>query len=132
MVHVARWPGPFHVRREGEERGAYVRLGSTHRRANDNMREELERASRKLAFDELPCIGTEPDDLDRNAVTKAFAAVNRVITDAELETLCLVVRYGERLIPSNGGIILFGTAEARRRHFDDAIWYDHRGLQSRG
>lgn len=120
VVRVARWPGPFYVRREGGDRGVYVRLGSTNRRADENMREELERAARKSAFDELPCVGAEPDDLDMDAVTKAFAAVNHGVKDAELESLGLVVRYGENLIPSNGGIILFGTPDARRRHFDDA------------
>lgn len=120
VIRVARWPGPFYVRREGEERGVYVRLGSTNRRADETIRQELERASQKLAYDELPCIGAEPTDLDRDAVTKVFATVSRVITDAALETLGLVVRYGESLIPSNGGIILFGTSVARRRFFNDA------------
>ena len=120
VVRVARWPGPFFLKREGEVKGVYVRLGSSNRRADAAMREELERASRRLAFDELPCVGAEFDDIDEVAIEKAFSATGRVISHAELDTLGVVTRYGESLIPSNGGIILFGTAEARRRFFDDA------------
>ncbi len=120
VVRVARWPGPFFLRKLGEIKGVYVRLGSSNRRADDAMREELERASRRLAFDELPCIGAEITDLDVAAIKKTFSAVGRRIDDAELETLGIVTRYGETLIPSNGGIILFGTTRARRRFFDDA------------
>lgn len=120
VVKVARWPGPFFVRREGDAKGVYVRLGSSNRRADTAVREELERASQRLAFDELPCVGSEFLDLDMAAIKRTFSLVGRVIDQAELETLGVVTRYGESLIPSNGGIVLFGTVSARRRFFDDA------------
>ena len=120
LVRVARWPGPFFVRHEGDVEGVYVRLGSSDRRADEAMREELERASQRLAFDELPCVGAEVTDLDMEAVRTLFSAVEKEISDVELETLGIVTRYGESLIPSNGGVILFGSPGARRRYFDDA------------
>ncbi len=120
VVHVARWPGPYYLKAEGVTRGVYVRLGSTNRRANPEAIEELTRESRHRAFDQLPCIGAELEDLDIESAKRAFSAKGRDVDEAKLESLGVLVRYGDILIPSNGGLILFGHDAARRSSFPDA------------
>lgn len=115
LVRVPRFPGPFYLTSEGPEQGVYVRLGSTSRPATKEQREELEREAAAQAWDERPCNGSVMDDLNAGAIERAFEGVGRRVDDAALETLKLVVRHGDQKLPSNGGIVLFGTAEARQR-----------------
>ncbi len=120
VIHVARWPGPYFLKADGAERGVYVRLGSTNRRAGPEAIEELKRESRHRAFDQLPCIGAELEDLDMESAVRAFSAKGRDVDEAKLESLGVLVRYGDTLIPSNGGVILFGRDATRRSSFPDA------------
>ncbi|MCK9463510.1 MAG: putative DNA binding domain-containing protein [Proteobacteria bacterium] len=120
VVQSARWPGPFYVKADGPEHGVYVRLGSTNRRADGETLDRLRREARDRAFDLLPCIGADADDLDMDAIRRAFAAVGHEIDAAKLESLGVLIRYGRTRVPSNGGVLLFGRDEARRHHFPDA------------
>lgn len=122
VVHVARWPGPFYLKADGPEKGVYVRLGSTTRRADADAVAEMRRADASLAFDQSPCVGAELADLDVAAIRRAFKTVGRTLDLAELQSLGLVVRYGKARVPSNGGIILFGSDEARNHYFPDAVF----------
>ena len=117
LIRVPRFPGPFAVAAEADEdhEGVYVRSNSSSRPATPEQREELRRAATAQAWDERPCPGATVDDLDRDAVDRAFAAVDRSVDDAALETLKIVVRHGDVRVPSNGGVVLFGTADARLR-----------------
>ena len=119
LIRVPRFPGAFYLTAEGED-GIYVRSGSTSRLATPEQREELRREASALAFDARPCHGASLDDLDLRAVEAAFGAVTRRVDEAALETLNLIVRHGDHRIPSNGGIILFGTPAARGHHFPQA------------
>ncbi|HSK77164.1 MAG TPA: helix-turn-helix domain-containing protein [Thermoanaerobaculia bacterium] len=121
VVRVTRWPGPFYVKSEGPAQGIYVRLGSTNRRAGPEIAADLERAASHLAFDQLPCIGADLEDLDLDAIRRAFTAVGREIDGARLESLGVLTRLGRNLLPSNGGMILFGRRSARERLFPDAL-----------
>ncbi|MBN1552346.1 putative DNA binding domain-containing protein [bacterium] len=120
IVKVARFPGPFFLKSLGHEKGVFVRLGSTNRVASEDMLSELKRSRDHLAFDQLPCIGAEYDDLDISSIQKAFRSVVREINNSKLESLGVLIRYGKILVPSNGGVILFGNSSARERFFPDA------------
>jgi predicted HTH transcriptional regulator len=120
VVRVTRWPGPFYLAAEGPDAGVYVRLGSTTRRAAPEMVAELRRAAGHLVFDQLPCVGAELGDLDLDAAGRAFTSVGRDVDQAKLESLGVLIRYGRSVVPSNGGMILFGRAAARQRRFPDA------------
>lgn len=69
------------------------------------------------AFDARPCFGTSTEDLDQRSIDAAFAPTGRIPTGAMQETLGLVLRAGDERIPSNAGILLFGTDDARTRIF---------------
>ena len=108
---------PHYIRREGPEAGVYVRVGSTNRRADRELIEELRRFSHGEAFDEQPMPGLDSEALDFRAASESFAAV-RTITRRDLETLRLVTDHQGRKVPTVGGMLLFGRE--REQHFPDA------------
>jgi predicted HTH transcriptional regulator len=108
---------PHHFVSEGRERGVYIRVGASNRRADPQMRAELERTSRNEAYDELPVPGLSSEAIDFRAASELFAPVRR-IRRRDLVSLHLVTRHRKRLVPTNGGIILFG--ESRDSLFPDA------------
>lgn len=122
LVRVPRFPGPFYVRKDGPDDGVYIRVGSTNRRATKEQREELRRLAQARAFDERPCLGASMNDLDLDAIDRAFSTVGRVPDGSALESLGVVAEAGGKKLPTNAGIILFGTDTARQRFFPDAAF----------
>lgn len=108
---------PHHLAREGPVAGVYVRVGSTNRRADGELIEELRRFARGEGFDEQPMPGLDSEALDFRAASESFTAV-RKLTRRDLETLRLVTEHQARKVPTVGGVILFG--KERERHFPDA------------
>lgn len=108
---------PHHLLREGLARGVDVRVGSTNRRADTELIEELRRFARGEGFDEQPMPGLDSEALDFRAASESFAAF-RKLARRDLETLRLVTDHQGRKVPTVGGMILFGTD--RERHFPDA------------
>ena len=117
-VRVAHWFGPFYLKSEGRERGTYIRLGSSTRQAGPEFIAEIERAGQGLSFDRLARPDLSIDDLDAGMIKTTFIGQN--ITEQKLLSLGVLVPYGERLVPSNGGVILFGSEKVREFHFPDA------------
>jgi ATP-dependent DNA helicase RecG len=95
----------------------FVRVGSTNRRADAELIEELRRFSRGKGFDEqlLPGLGSE--DLDFRAASESFAPF-RALRRHDLESLRLVGDHQGKTVPTVGGMILFG--HDRERHCPDA------------
>lgn len=108
---------PHYLKRAGEEAGIYVRVGSTNRRADPELIEELRRFSRGEAFDEQPMPGLDSEALDFRAASESFAPI-RKLARRDLESLRLVTSYQGRRVPTVGGILLFGRD--RERYFPDA------------
>jgi predicted HTH transcriptional regulator len=92
-------------------------VGSTNRRADDALIEELRRLSRGEGFDEQPLPGFGSEDLDFRAASESFARF-RARRRRDLETLRLVGDHLGKTGPTAGGMILFG--HDRERHFPDA------------
>jgi len=108
---------PHYLAREGLVGGVYVRVGSTNRRADPEMIEELRRFARGEALDEQPMPGLDSEVLDFRAASESFAPV-RKLARRDLATLRLVTDHQGRKVPTVGGMILFG--KDRERHFPDA------------
>jgi len=117
-VQVHPSPGrPHYLKREGLDGGVYVRVGSTNRRADRELVEELRRFARGEAFDEQPMPDLDSESLDFRAASESFAPV-RKIARRDLETLRLVTHHQGRKVPTVGGVLLFGRE--REHHFPDA------------
>lgn len=108
---------PHYLRREGLDRGVYVRVGSTNRRADRELIDELRRFARGEAYDEQPMPGLDSEAVDFRVASESFAPIRR-LRKADLQTLRLVSTYQGRLVPTVGGVLLF--SEVREQHFPDA------------
>jgi ATP-dependent DNA helicase RecG len=108
---------PHHLTREGPAGGVYVRVGSTNRRADTELIEELRRFARGEGFDEQPMPGLDSEALDFRAASESFTAF-RKLARRDLESLRLLTDHQGREVPTVGGMILFG--KDRERHFPDA------------
>ena len=97
--------------------GTYVRVGSTNRRADDALINEMQRFARGEAFDEQSMPELDSEAIDFRVASELFAPVRRLVR-RDLETLGLVDSHQGRKVPTVGGVILFGTN--RLRHFPDA------------
>lgn len=117
-VHVHPSAGrPHYLKREGQESGVYVRVGSTNRRADREMVEEMRRYARGVGFDEQALPELDSEALDFRAASESFAPV-RKLKRADLDTLRMVTTHQGRKVPTVGGLLLFG--KDRARHFPDA------------
>ncbi|XVU22087.1 ATP-binding protein [Actinoplanes sp. CA-054009] len=108
---------PHYLEREGPLDGVYVRVGSTNRRADAELIEELRRYARGEAYDEQPMPELDSEAVDFRVASESFAPV-RKLRPADLETLRLVTTHQGRNVPTVGGVLLFGSD--RERHFPDA------------
>ena len=108
---------PHHLTREGPAAGVYVRVGSTNRRADAQLIEELRRFARGEGFDEQPLPRLDSEALDFRAASESFAAF-RKLARRDLETLRLLTDHQGRKVPTVGGMILFG--KDREPHVPDA------------
>ena len=108
---------PHWLRAEGQESGVYVRLGSSNRQADRELIAELRRGVEGVAFDEMPMPALTLEDLDVKAAREIFGETRR-LDEKTMTTLKLVIKEQGRLVPTHGGMLLFG--KERLFHFSDA------------
>jgi len=108
---------PHWLRKEGPDEGVYVRLGSTNRKADRELIAELKRGVEGKSFDEQALPDRTVDDLDFDAATACFERHRKLVKN-DLESLRLVARHQGHLVPTVGGMLLFG--KDREMVFPDA------------
>jgi ATP-dependent DNA helicase RecG len=108
---------PHFLKKQGSEDGVLVRVGSTNRRADRELIEELRRVVRGEAYDEQAMPDLDSEALDFRAASESFAPV-RKLKPGDLETLRLLTQHQGRLVPTVGGMLLFG--KDREKYFPDA------------
>jgi predicted HTH transcriptional regulator len=108
---------PHYLKREGAESGTYVRVGSTNRRADADMLQELRRTARGETYDEQPMPDLDSEALDFRAASESFKPT-RMLRKGDLESLRLLTTHQGHAVPTVGGVLLFGRD--RERHFPDA------------
>ena len=108
---------PHYLKSTGLEGGTYVRVGSTNRRADSELIDELRRFSRGETFDEQAMPDCDSEAIDFRAASESFASV-RKLKRADLDTLRLTTKHQGRKVPTVGGMLLFG--KQRHRYFPDA------------
>jgi ATP-dependent DNA helicase RecG len=108
---------PHWLKSEGATEGVYVRLGSTNRKADRELIAELKRSAEGIAFDEMPLPELSADSLDI-AMAKALFKDKSELSENELLTLKLLKQVQGRLVPTIGGVLLFGIE--REERFSDA------------
>jgi predicted HTH transcriptional regulator len=98
---------PHYLVAEGAEVGTYVRVGPSNRKADEPIREELRRTVRNESFDEQPVPHLNSEAVDFRATSELFAPF-RKLAAGDMKSLKLLTRHQGRLVPTNGGILLFG------------------------
>lgn len=120
LVAVEVYPSalrPHWLKSQGIQNGVLVRVGSTNRQADGPLTAEMRRSALSISFDEEPMPDINPEALDLRVASGLFAGV-REWSENTPETLGLVTRHQGRLVPTVGGVLLFGSE--RERYFPDA------------
>jgi predicted HTH transcriptional regulator len=108
---------PHYLKDLGSDKGVFLRVGSTNRRADPVLIAELRRYTLNQSFDEQPLPELNSEAIDFRAASDSFAPV-RKLRRRDLETLNVTTRHQGRLVPTIGGVLLFG--KERGRYFPDA------------
>ena len=117
VIRVPHAAGPFYLRKYGEKKGTYIRLGSTNRLADSETLKSLKRLSENITFDELPVIKAKNDDIDWKLLRKHFQVKRKKIDMNKAENLGIIKEHMGKKYPTNGGILLFGIN--REKFFPD-------------
>ncbi len=120
IVRVAFGRGPFYVKRLGKPGGVYIRLGSTSRPSGPELLEELERTTLNVSYDQQPVAELNIDHLDSDRISEFFRLIKRGSDQQKLLSMGITVPMEDRIVPSIGGLILFGKDEVRSRLVSDA------------
>jgi len=108
---------PHYLSRLGAEEGVFVRVGSTNRRADSFLIEEMRRYNQVSSFDEQPMPDLNSEAIDFRAASEFFKPI-RNLTLHGLQSLKVTTSYQRRTVPTFGGMLLFGAD--RLDHFPDA------------
>lgn len=108
---------PHYIKSFGPDKGVFVRIGSTNRKADGPLIAEMQRFVRNETYDESPLPHLNSEALDFRAASELFAKYKSIDT-SKLETLRALVRHGRKLVPTVGGLLLFG--KAHENEFPDA------------
>ncbi len=108
---------PHYLNRLGPAEGVFVRVGSTNRRADSFLIEEMRRYNQVTSFDEQPIPDLYSEAIDFRAASEYFKPF-RKLTPHALQSLRMTVSYQGRIVPTIGGLLLFGATRLNR--FPDA------------
>jgi len=120
IVAVRIYPSstrPHFLKSLGPDRGVFIRVGSTNRRADQTFIDEFKRQARNETFDEQPMLELSSEAIDFRAASECFKSI-RQLKSADLKTLKLMTLHQGRSVPTTGGILLFGFE--REKYFPDA------------
>ena len=120
IVAVQVFPSPnrpHHLNRLGAADGVFVRVGSSNRKAGAQLIEELKRSNLALSFDEQPVMDLNSEAIDFRVASELFGGARKLTAEA-LRSLKITALEQGRVVPTVGGILLFG--KGRRERFPDA------------
>ncbi len=118
VINVPHVTGPMYLKSLGLEKGTYVRLGSTNRVADSETLQALKNFALNIVFDELPSIHSKESDLDWQVIAQLFTTVNKQVSSNHANSLGILTNHGTKVVPSYGGMILFG--KDRLKFFPEA------------
>jgi len=106
---------PYHLKAAGRTEGTYVRIGSANRKASQEVIAALERARRKISFDEEAQYDVSWQHLDLSSFEEAYRkATGRTLDDAAYRNLGLVVEDRDERHPTVAAILLSDGPVKRR------------------
>lgn len=115
-LQIEHTQGPYYLSDKGLEKSVYIRMGNTNHLASKEVIDELKRMSRYASFDQTPCDQTNESDLNKDLIQTIYAKRDHINTE-KLISLGLLIKKGKHVVATNGGIILFGSADSRKQYF---------------
>jgi len=119
ILKIDVFPGslkPYHLKNKGEIEGTYIRVGSTNRKADIEIIEELRRQRMNISFDETPVLDASIDDLDTRNIEiylnkrEEVRDIPRAQPDAEfLKRIKAMRQQNGSIHPTVAGILLFSS-----------------------
>ncbi|MFH1564043.1 MAG: helix-turn-helix domain-containing protein [Nitrospirota bacterium] len=111
---------PYYLASKGFWDGVYIRVGSTNRRADKGKIQQLLREAQNISYDETPLSQALKNDIDIQKVKRyleiranKFNTPVDEITDILLKNIGVLVEHNSTLVPTVGGILLFGRQPQR-------------------
>lgn len=118
---------PYFIKSKGKQNGTYTRLGSTSKPSSIEEIAELERRRQHISFDTTEIINAKKEHLDYgqiehylNTIAYKHNKQPQTLTDKLLESLKILRKVGNKLIPTVGGILLFGYSDKIEHHLPQA------------
>lgn len=121
LVTVMHAVGPYYLKARGEEQGTYVRFGSTNRLADAPTLKSIHRLKDHITYDAMPCHAAQEIDLDMDSAKEMFVEHSKTLNKPRAIALGLYKRNQSTVIPTNGGVLLFGKHEIREETFPNMI-----------
>lgn len=108
---------PHYFKKKGKDQGVFIRIGSTNRVADITMVNQLERLILSKTFDEEAMLDLNSEVIDFRAASELFSQY-KALKKQDLKSLKLVIKQQSKLVPTVGGVLLFG--KNRTEIFPDA------------
>ncbi|PXF57277.1 MAG: ATP-dependent DNA helicase [Candidatus Methanogaster sp.] len=119
LLKIEIFPGslkPYHLKNKGELEGTYIRLGSTNRKADLDIIEELRRRRMNIGFDETYVLEASVKDIDVENIKRYLESRKKArdVPVAEPDTAFLkkikaIKQYNGDVYPTVAGILLFSS-----------------------
>lgn len=119
LLKVEVYPGrlkPYHIKEKGETEGTFVRVGSTNRKADLEIIEELRRQRMNISFDETAVQGAGLEELEPENLTFYFRMREKVrgipeneINKSFFEKKRFALQLNGSVYPTVAGILLFSS-----------------------
>ena len=117
ILKIDMFPGslkPYHLKNKGELEGTYIRVGSTNRKADIEIIEELRRQRMNISFDETSVIDALVEDLDARII-KSYLNKREEVRDIPrvepgvefLKKIKAIRQQNGSIHPTVAGILLF-------------------------
>jgi len=102
---------PYYLKNKGKNEGVYIRVGATNRKASHENILELERQRMNISFDQEANREVDLDSLDITSLKGRFTRAGKVLDQAVMKNIKLVIEDNNTIYPSNGLLILLGKLE---------------------
>ncbi len=118
LLVVEIYPGyqkPYFLKSKGKHKGTYVRVGSENRVASEETLIALERAGRKISFDEVVTYELTVEKLDLEMFKTDYIKISgKTLNKKKLENLGLFVKERNLLYPTNAAVLLSESTLKKR------------------
>lgn len=102
---------PYYIKKDGKNKGTYIRLGATNRKAGFDNIIELERQKRNISFDEEADYEFDIESIDLSPIKKEFTKTGKELNTEKMLNLKLLINENGKTFPSKGLLIILGLYE---------------------